>query len=502
MDKLLYAGTDMNIRDSKGYTIWHVAAQYGQTGLLHRLLLKWSMDIASQDNEGRSALHWAAYKGHIDCVRLLLLLGLSPNVQDQEGCTPLHWAAIKGNGETCTVLIQGGGSDSLEVEDATGATPSQLAIDKGHRVLGLNLAQAGLTRKRQREREADRNRWGFLPFIRRLHMSPIVWMIIIAMLVSLYTLLLNNHDLPLQSSSGVTYTASWVCFFSAVGGMYFLAKTTAADPGFLPKGGSQDTISVLPSTAAGGGSISGWNSSGSSLNEVKQITLAKQSVDNPAMWAGNWNQICVTCKIIRPLRAKHCSVTGRCVQCFDHYCPWVGNVVGKGNRHLFLIFLWLELVAILSSSLIAILKIHAVTSRVSSRGSIGSIGAASTSSSSSMAGGSVLIGPVIFLIFDLMLLMSVGVLTIAQTSQVARNVTTNEMANWHRYKYLHDTRNGEYINPFDHGWKRNCSEVCHPERVGVAPYALVEDLESNGGGGGVEGGELSPLLKSQRNRVQ
>ena len=50
---------------------------------------------------------------------------------------------------------------------------------------------------------------------------------------------------------------------------------------------------------------------------------------------------------MRPLRAKHCAVTGRCVAMFDHFCPWVGNCIGAGNRHYFAGFLWLELGAIL-----------------------------------------------------------------------------------------------------------------------------------------------------------
>lgn len=53
-------------------------------------------------------------------------------------------------------------------------------------------------------------------------------------------------------------------------------------------------------------------------------------------------QLCVSCRIVRPLRAKHCSVTDRCIEVYDHFCPWVGNAIGKGNRHYFLLFVWFE----------------------------------------------------------------------------------------------------------------------------------------------------------------
>ena len=59
-----------------------------------------------------------------------------------------------------------------------------------------------------------------------------------------------------------------------------------------------------------------------SSDSSQRLTQYRQ-LDSPALWAGNWGQLCVSCKIVRPLRAKHCSVSDRCVELFDHYCPWV-----------------------------------------------------------------------------------------------------------------------------------------------------------------------------------
>ena len=60
----------------------------------------------SPDVDGRTPLHWAAYKGFAHSMRLLIVLDAQISAGDREGCTPLHCAAISGNRDACTVLLQ------------------------------------------------------------------------------------------------------------------------------------------------------------------------------------------------------------------------------------------------------------------------------------------------------------------------------------------------------------------------------------------------------------
>jgi len=47
---------------------------------------------------------------------------------------------------------------------------------------------------------------------------------------------------------------------------------------------------------------------------------------------------CRRCDFPRPLRAHHCSTTGKCILRMDHYCPISGNTIGWNNHKYFLLF--------------------------------------------------------------------------------------------------------------------------------------------------------------------
>eukprot|EP00249_Psilotum_nudum_P015876 c25566_g1_i1 orf=202-2070(-) len=410
---LLQTGARLESADSHGYRITHVAAQYGQTSLLYHVATKWGADVDALDNDGRSALHWAAYKGFADCVRLLLFMDAYRDRQDKEGCTPLHWAAIRGNLEACTVLVQAGTKEDLMIADNTGCTPAQLASDKGHRHVALFLSNA---------RRIFNNRWDGktrLGRIAKLGLVPVLWIFIIS-LVILYvkSVIISQTLFPISAVVGVW---AWLSVILATTGLCLLYRCTSKDPGYIKVTNRQ------------------------SQDQKDDQPLLKSELSNPALWAGYWSQLCPTCKIVRPLRSKHCSSCNKCVEQFDHHCPWISNCVGKMNKWDFFIFLSIETVAMLLSAIITIQRLWTDPNSPSSFGAwISYVGTYQT-------------GALAFLVADFFIFMGVVTLTGMQAAQIARNITTNEMANAMRYTYLKSS-DGRFHNPYDHGFQKNCTD--------------------------------------------
>ncbi|CAN6449913.1 unnamed protein product [Victoria cruziana] len=375
---LLQEGARVNAADLNGYQTAHVAAQYGQTAFLYHILTKWDADVDITDNDGRSPLHWAAYKGFADCIRLLLFLDAFRGRQDREGCTPLHWAAIRGNLEACTILVQVGKKEDLIATDNTGLTPAQLATDKGHMQVAFFLKNA----KRLLDNRYDEDRH-VRKFV-RLGLAPVLWFMIIVLLATyIHSVVIGLNLLGINAGFGFF---AWLGIFLTTSGLVMFYRCSRKDPGYLK-----------------------MNVHMGDLKDVDE-PLLKLELKNPALLAGNWSQLCCTCKIVRPLRSKHCSTCNRCVEQFDHHCPWVSNCVGKKNKWDFLMFLILETLAMLVTG--AITSIRIFTDRTFQS----SIGVWITSSGNHL-------GAISFLIMDIFLFLSVATLTTVQISQVLYSFT-------------------------------------------------------------------------------
>ncbi|KAK4781261.1 hypothetical protein SAY87_017367 [Trapa incisa] len=410
---LLREGARVNAADIHGYLPTHVAAQYGQTALLYHLVSKWNAEPDVPDNDGRTPLHWAAYKGFADCVRLLLYLDAYRTRQDKEGLTPLHWAAIKGNLEACTVLVQAGKKEDLMMTDSTGLTPAQLASEKNHRQVAFFLGNA----RRLLDKRCDGNsRFGYLT---NLGLAPLLWLTILLMLVIYIHSVISAYNLP-KLTAGVGLLA-WSGVFLSSAGLVMFYRCSRKDPGF---------ISV---------------NSHDPQNIKDEEPLLKIEMNHPALLAGNWSQLCTSCKIVRPLRAKHCSTCGRCVEQFDHHCPWVSNCIGKKNKWDFFLFLILEVAAMVITGAVTLTRV------------VGDPIAPSNFFAWLTHTGIHHPGAMAFFMADFFLFFGVAILTAVQASQISRNITTNEMANMMRYSYLRGP-GGRFRNPYDHGCKKNCTD--------------------------------------------
>jgi palmitoyltransferase len=311
------------------------------------------------------------------------------------------------------VLVQAGKKDDLVVTDNSGLTPAQLASDKSHRQVAFFLGNA---RKLLEKRFDANSRFGKLS---KLGLAPILWGVILLLLVTYMHSVIMASNLP-KLTAGFALLA-WLGVFVATVGLVLFYRCSSKDPGFI-------RMNVHD------------------LHNMKdEEPLLKIEINNPALLAGNWSQLCATCKIVRPLRAKHCSTCDRCVEQFDHHCPWISNCIGKKNKWDFFLFLFLEVLALIITGAVALTRVLTDPLAPSSVGAWLNHAANQHS------------GAVAFLAMEFFLFSGVAVLTIVQASQISRNITTNEMANAMRYSYLRGT-NGQFRNPYDHGIKKNCSE--------------------------------------------
>lgn len=81
--------------DSMAKEEYFSAVKSGDLGLVKSLVEKRLVDVNFSLDQGRSALHVAAVKGHVEIAKYLLKKKANINAQDASGTTPLMWAVFK-----------------------------------------------------------------------------------------------------------------------------------------------------------------------------------------------------------------------------------------------------------------------------------------------------------------------------------------------------------------------------------------------------------------------
>ncbi|MGH8080426.1 MAG: ankyrin repeat domain-containing protein, partial [Lysobacter sp.] len=149
-----------------------------------QLLLKHKARIDARDAQRRSALHMAAFAGHLDIVTALLAAGADANAIDQQQRTPLLEAARGGRAAVLERLLEHlpqGGVNEAKAIDADGASALILACqaETASPPLVVRLLDLGIDAdlrdrhgKRAVDRAAEAGRWSLVAALDRAYPLP------------------------------------------------------------------------------------------------------------------------------------------------------------------------------------------------------------------------------------------------------------------------------------------------------------------------------------------
>lgn len=217
--QLLQKGADTQIQDDEGWSALHFAAANGRLAAVAMLLNHSKKGIDLADSEGRTALHRACYYGHTDVAVYLIDNGASIEARDHHSKTPLHSAASSNpqSENMITTLLQKGADP--EAVTSLGWTPLHSAVRYGEPEIAQLLIDSGANIE-------AKNNYGETPLLMAVSETEIPAHIKIAMI---RCLLAKGADLQATDNAGRT-----VLHWAASSGpanlvRYFVSKGVSID---------------------------------------------------------------------------------------------------------------------------------------------------------------------------------------------------------------------------------------------------------------------------------
>ena len=82
-----------------------VACENGNRKIAELLLAAGDADVTYTDEKGRTALHYAAHRGYLDIVKILIDKGADIDYEDHDGETPLYFSLLQKQKQTALYLL-------------------------------------------------------------------------------------------------------------------------------------------------------------------------------------------------------------------------------------------------------------------------------------------------------------------------------------------------------------------------------------------------------------
>ena len=360
--------TPWTFREKNEYTCLHRAVQMKSETIVSLIIdelkkrlsvsKKISSFINEKDNDGKTALHLAAYLGAIEIARVLLDNGADPDIRtkrgknvmhmasegnqpsimvffmayhaqdvfsaDELGSTPLHWACYSGSEEALMFLLSS--KAVIDVQDKEGMTPLILATLKNKERIVMRLLQHGADKNiinNKGETALDiANRKKYYSIVNLLeehYFTPlctlespiekeygdeiypqlILWSTVVIEVILFFDVLpfIKGNVISLINLS---------CFALAILTYLFIKykATTKIEYNELVR---------------------------NETSKNKLLVLVDHGVDI--------NQYCFKCCLIQQQKQVHCYVCDKCINGFDHHCFWLNKCIGRGNMIPYFLFL-------------------------------------------------------------------------------------------------------------------------------------------------------------------